>query len=481
MMDLEGKHIHLLGICGTGMSALAGLLQRKGAHVTGSDSQFYPPVGPMLNRMGVGLFVGYDAARISVKSDLFVVGNVVGRGNVEVEQLLSSGLPYESMAEALYRFILTGRIPVVVAGTHGKTTTTAFLAHLFSCGARDPGYFVAGNPLDLPRHYNLGTGEHFFVEGDEYETAFFDRSSKFLHYRPRDLLITALEHDHVDFFPEAGLYQKSFANLVNTVPKDGVIIYNRDYPMAREVMERAFSKTLSFGFSPSDGNGVQISVEAMDQKGMDFVIPWQGIDHHFHTLLLGRYNLLNLCAGILYGFHCGLNAATIQDAVATFHGVERRMTFLGGIEKTLFFEDFAHHPTAIASVIQAVRDAFPQKRVMTVLEPRSWSLRRNRFASSLHDALLKSDETWISEIYQKDKLEMSERLDVPALTQSLRQSGQAARTVADPVQIWDWLETMDCSADRVVLLLSNGAFGGLAQKIRDRCASGTVPAQTQPV
>jgi UDP-N-acetylmuramate: L-alanyl-gamma-D-glutamyl-meso-diaminopimelate ligase len=468
-VDLHGKKIHMLGICGTGMSALAGLLKEKGALISGSDTQFYPPIGPMLTRLGVKAFDGYDPSRIDPQTELFIVGNVVGRGNPEVEWLLNSRRPYESMAEALYRLVMAERTPVVIAGTHGKTTTTAFLAHLFSVCRKDPGYFIAGNPLDLETSHRLGTGKWFFAEGDEYETAFFDRASKFLRYRPKDLILTALEHDHVDFFPDPLLYQKSFANLINTVPGDGVIICNRDYEMARQVISGAFSRTITYGFEA--GADVIIGVDAVDADGMDFTIPWQGHDHRFRTPLMGRYNLLNLCAGILYGFTQGLEAGTMAEAVSGFHGVERRMTRLGQQGNTLFFEDFAHHPTAITQVIGAVRQSFPAKKILTVLEPRSWSLRRSRFSEDLKGALGCSDEAWISEIYQKEKLTAGERLDVKRLADDLQRAGLAASRAEDAVEIWARLQSLDFTEQRVVLILSNGAFGGLAQQIRDLCGT----------
>lgn len=471
-MELSGKKVHMLGICGTGMSALAGLLKEKGAVVSGSDTQFYPPIGPMLKKMGVTIHEGYHADHIRTDIDLFVVGNVVGRGNPEVERLLNSGLPYESMAEALYRCVMAERSPVVVAGTHGKTTTTAFLAHLFSRCGRDPGYFVAGSPADLEHHYRLGGGEQFFVEGDEYETAFFDRSSKFLKYRPQDLVLTAMEHDHVDFFPEVEAYRKSFSNLVNTVPGDGVILYNQEYPMAREVMAGAFSHRIPFGFQAITGDTVVIQVETIDDQGIAFSIPWRKERIRFQTPLLGRYNLLNLCAGILYGFLRGLDALEISQAVASFHGVERRMTRLGNRGNTLFLEDFAHHPTAVAAAIGAVREAYPRRKVLTIIEPRSWSMRRNRFADSLEQSLGLSDEVWISEIYQKEKIAEAERLDVNRLAAGITQAGPAARAADGPEEIWTWIEGLDPQQERIVLILSNGAFGGLPGRIRELCRQG---------
>jgi UDP-N-acetylmuramate: L-alanyl-gamma-D-glutamyl-meso-diaminopimelate ligase len=467
--DLKNKKVHMLGICGTGMSALAGLLKEKGALVSGSDTQFYPPIGPMLKGMGLTLHQGYDPAHIDGDTDLFVVGNVVGRGNPEVEWLLKARRPYESMAEALYRLIMAERTPVVIAGTHGKTTTTAFLAHLFTVCQKDPGYFIAGKPLDLDHSHHLGQGPWFFAEGDEYETAFFDRSSKFLKYRPQDLIVTALEHDHVDFFPDPVLYEKSFANLINTVPGDGLIIWNRDYAMARDVMKKTFSRAIGYGFE--SGADVRLRVDAQNEDGMSFTLPWEGRQYGFTSPLMGRYNLLNLCAGIMYGFTQGLEYESMAEAVRHFHGVERRMTRLGQYHNTLFFEDFAHHPTAIAAAIEAVKQAYPDKKLLTILEPRSWSLRRKRFADGLKAALMQSDEAWICEIYQKEKLAEDERLDVAALADDLRLSMVPAQRAEDPDEIWNRLQKLEGQENRVVLLLSNGAFGGLAQRIRVLCGT----------
>lgn len=456
--------VFLSGIAGTGMSALAGLFSEKGYEVLGSDTSFYAPVDKILEKMNAELFSSYDEKNIPADVDSCIIGNVISRGNPEAEYILDNGIAYYSMAEALYQFFIKGKHSIVVAGSHGKTTIASFIAHLLDQAGMQPGFFIGGKPKNFSANYALGAGDFFVSEGDEYETAFFDRSSKFLKYHARYLILSALEYDHLDFFPSEDLYRKSFENLVNQVPQNGLIVSNNDFTMNRRVVENSFTPVKTYG-----------------EKGADFVIKdicWQG-DHYtfsvkgngtemiLKTALPGRYNIANLCAGIMLGLHLGIPQKTIGQAVETFAGVERRLNLINSKGQTIFLEDFAHHPTAIKSVLQSLRESYPQKRIITLFEPRSWSLRRNFFQDRLADSLCDSDEVVIKEVFQKEKIPQEQRLDVHKIRAELERRGKRALVAERIEEIEEYLVNLDIHADNLVLLISNGSFDNLPAFVKD--------------
>jgi UDP-N-acetylmuramate: L-alanyl-gamma-D-glutamyl-meso-diaminopimelate ligase len=463
------KRVFLSGIAGTGMSALAGLFKESGWEVSGSDSRFYPPVDRLLADLGVDLCEGYAAKNVPAGVDLCVIGNAIGRGNPEAEFILNRRLEYLSMAEALQRFFIRGRRSIVVAGSHGKTTTASFVAHLLDVAGLRPGFFIGGKPKNFPANFRLAAGDFFVSEGDEYETAFFDRSAKFFKYRPELLLITALEHDHIDFYPSAEAYLQSFRNLVNQVPGSGRIIVNGDYAMARQAVERSFTPLVFYG---GRGCAGEISGLRPESGGYSFFLTVNGRKLPFHSPLPGPYNAWNLAAGILLGAELGLAAAIMEQAVATFQGVERRLTLLGRAGNTVFLSDFAHHPTAIAGVLAGLPDTYPGRRIVAVFEPRSWSLRRNFFQQRLPDALGRADEILIRDVFEKEKIPAGERLSVEALRADLIRRGRMARICADEEEIRAHVAALDLDAPQVVIHLSNGDVRGYSDWVRSLCAGG---------
>jgi UDP-N-acetylmuramate: L-alanyl-gamma-D-glutamyl-meso-diaminopimelate ligase len=447
------KKVFLCGIAGTGMSALAGLFKKKGFDVYGSDSRFYPPVDGLLKKMRVKLFQGFSPGNIPGDIDFCVIGNVVGRGNPEVEFILDRSIEYYSMAEALQHFFIKGRESLVVAGSHGKTTTASFIAHLLTVAGCQPGFFIGGKPLNFAANYGLGRGAYFVTEGDEYETAFFDRTAKFFKYRPDRLIITALEHDHLDFYPSAAAYLKSFQDLVNQVPGRGSIIVNRDYDMARQAVARAFTSVISYGQKGAD---YEISLARSADNGYDFHLNSDSRQWKFHTPLAGPYNVWNLTAGILLAMQLRLPLAAIKKALATFQGVERRLSVIGRSQNTIFLEDFAHHPTAIASVLGALPDLYPGHEILAVFEPRSWSLRRNFFQGQLPAALAAADGIFIKDVFEKEKIPVGERLNVAKIKKELETLGKKVRVFESYPAIRQSLSGLDLSRPRVIILLSNG-------------------------
>ena len=447
------KKVYLCGIAGTGMSALAGLFKEKGYDVFGSDSRFYPPVDGLLKNLQIKLFNGFAPKNIPADVDFCVIGNVVGRGNPEVEFILDQGIEYYSMAEALQRFFIKGNESLVVAGSHGKTTTASFIAHVLTVAGQQPGFFIGGKPLNFSANYGVGRGAYFVIEGDEYETAFFDRTAKFFKYRPDRLIITALEHDHIDFYPSAAVYLKSFQDLVNQVPGRGTIIVNRDYEMARQAVARAFTPVISYG---QNGADYEISGVRSENKGYDFCLKSNSRQWKFHTPLAGPYNIWNLTAGIILSLELRLPLAAIEKALATFQGVERRLSVIGSAQNTVFLEDFAHHRTAIANVLGGLAALYPGHRIAVVFEPRSWSLRRNFFQDQLPASLAAADEIYIKDVFEKEKIPQADRLDTAKVKKELENMGRHVGVFENYGDIQHALSAMDLSQPRVVILLSNG-------------------------
>ncbi len=460
------KNVYFCGIAGTGMSALAGLFKEAGWRVFGSDSRFYPPVDSLLAGLGATLFQGFAAANIPAGVDLCVIGNAISRGNPEAEFILDRRLEYLSMAEALQRFFIHGRRSIVVAGSHGKTTTASFVAHMLDVAGLRPGFFIGGKPGNFAANYRLAAGDFFVSEGDEYETAFFDRSAKFFKYRPELLLLTALEHDHIDFYSSEESYLQSFRNLVNQVPGAGRIIVNGDYGMARRAVERAFTPVIFYGGA---GCACEISGLAPARGGYDFTLAGAGRQRRFHSPLPGPYNVWNLAAGILLADELGLPPAAVDKALATFNGVDRRLALLGTAQATVFLSDFAHHPTAIAGVLGGLPDTYPGHRIVAVFEPRSWSLRRNFFQDRLADALAGADEIVIKDVFEKEKIPAGERLSVDALSAALRDRGKTVRVCADFPEIQQHIGSLDRACPQVVILLSNGDVRSYSDWVKTLC------------
>ncbi|MCK5058037.1 MAG: UDP-N-acetylmuramate:L-alanyl-gamma-D-glutamyl-meso-diaminopimelate ligase [Candidatus Aminicenantes bacterium] len=452
--------VFLSGIAGTGMSSLAGLFSEKGYRVSGSDVNFYPPVDKILEKMKARVFSPYDSRNIPEDMDFCVIGNVISRGNPEAEAILDKGMEYYSMAEALYKYFIKGTKSIVVCGTHGKTTISSFIAHLLETAGEKPGFFIGGKPKNFPANYALGSGKYFVTEGDEYETAFFDRSSKFLKYHPLYLILSALEYDHIDFFPDESLYIRSFQNLVNQVPGNGLIILNNDFPMNREVVEKAFTPIVTYGIKDCDYVLKNITYDPRSGY-YRFVLKSGSKEATFTSKIPGRYNLWNETAGIILGFRFGIPEKTIRQAVESFEGVERRLNIINRVGKTIFLEDFAHHPTSIKNVLQSLQEAFPGKKIITLFEPRSWSLRRNIFQERLAESFSDSHEIIIKEVFQKEKIPETERLDVDRIKQELEQQGKKVRVVKHGKEIEDYLLHLDFSQSNLVVILSNGSFDNI--------------------
>lgn len=459
--------VFFCGIAGTGMSALAGLFNSTGAQVYGSDNNFYPPVDEILRNMDVVLFDAYDKNNIPGDVDLCIIGNVVSRGNSELEHILNHNIEFLSMAEALYRFFISGRRSIVVAGTHGKTTITSLVAHLMKEQGLNPGYFIGGKPLNFQSNYSNGEGSYFVIEGDEYETSFFDRSSKFLKYHAFYLILSSLEYDHLDFFPTIDLYKKSFINLVNQVPAKGLIISNADFPMNLEVIKNSFARVVTYGEENGDYRIKNIRPLG---KGYTFSLDTGHETIEFVSSIPGKYNIWNICPALILGIELGINRAMLARSVMSFMGVERRLQQINEIKNTTIYEDFAHHPTSIAKTISGLRESYPGKRIITLFEPRSWSLRQNYFQHQLGQSFADADEIIFKDVFQQEKIPVKKRLDLRKLKADLAAQGKSVTIFSEYEQIKKMISGFDFSRDALIIIISNGSFGGIpgiARQLQD--------------
>ncbi len=458
------KHrVFLSGIAGTGMSSLAGLFKDSGCIVSGSDSNFYPPIDKILENMKVSLFQGYDKANISSDIDFCIIGNIISRGNPEAEHILNGKIDYYSMADALHKFFIKKSKSIVVAGTHGKTTISSFISFLLGKSGINSGYFIGGKPVNLSANYNIGDGKYFVSEGDEYETSFFDRSSKFLKYFPDYLILTALEYDHLDFFKTREQYVSAFKNLINQVPSNGFIIYNSDYVMNRDVVLHAFTKTISYGYKDADYIIRNIS---FDNHYYSFEVKNKTDVYQFKTGLLGKYNIWNLTSGIILSLNLGISMNIIREAVLEFKGVERRLNKINLIKNTVFLEDFAHHHTAIKNVLISIREIYPHKKLVVLFEPGSFSIKLEKYQDELIDSLTEADEIIIKNPFSNIAKKYNS-INLDKIKFALKKKNKIVSIYDSFEDIKKWINDRNFDTEQAIVLLSNKSFGGIPNHIKN--------------
>jgi UDP-N-acetylmuramate: L-alanyl-gamma-D-glutamyl-meso-diaminopimelate ligase len=468
----DAKHVHVIGIGGSAMAPLAGMLREHGYRVTGSDSGVYPPASTLLEKLGISFFHTFAAANLTPAPDLVVVGNIIARGNPELEEVLDRKIPYRSMPEILEEVFLPGRHSIVVSGTHGKTTTTAMLAWIFHTAGKRPNFLVGGVAENFGKSYGLGGGEEFILEGDEYETAFWDRGPKFFHYHPDDLIITSLEFDHADIYRDFETYELAFRRLVNLVPRRGRVVIWGDTeesgPALRRAAEKAFCPVETYGFSAK--NDWVASDLAVDGAGMKFRVTHKGKPiGDFVLAASGRHNVLNAMAAIAVANGRGISAEDLAKALATFRSVKRRMDVKGEVRGVLVVDDFAHHPTAVRATIEAAQARWPGRRLWAILEPRSNSMRRKVFEETLPVALALADQVVLGGVFRAQQLGDENRLEPEAVAESVRELGKSARVFPSADAIADQL-SLEAEPGDVLLVMSNGSFDGLCEKLLAKLA-----------
>ncbi len=458
----EHAHIHLLAACGTAMGSLAGMLRQRGYRVTGSDAHVYPPMSDFLREEGIELCDGFDAQNIVPAPDLVVVGNAVSRGNPELEAVLESRIPYTHLPEVLRDLFLQGRRPLVVSGTHGKTTTTALTAHLLRVGGVDPSWLVAGLPQDLPRPHHVGGGDWFVLEGDEYDSAYFAKFAKFLFYRPHLLIVNNIEFDHADIFRDLEEIRQAFRQVVNQVPHSGLVLAGGDDGVVAEVITDAPAPVMRFGLgSDNDWRAVDIRQEG-GRQSFELLGP-DGSAGRMRLSLLGQHNLRNALAALAAASFAGLEPAALAHALENFVGVKRRQQHLGTIAEVTLIDDFAHHPTAVRETLAGLREGYPHRRLWTIFEPASSTNTRDTFENAYVDAFAHTDLAIIGAVVRPERSREDKPFSSVRLVDRLRGKGIEAWHLADAETIASHICTNSRPGD-IVVFMSNAGFGGVQAK-----------------
>jgi UDP-N-acetylmuramate: L-alanyl-gamma-D-glutamyl-meso-diaminopimelate ligase len=461
MFSSEIKSVHFVGIGGTAMASAAAAMQDRGFAVTGSDQNVYPPMSTFLAGKQIEVMNGYAERNLAHKPDLVVIGNAISRGNPEAEFVLDHKLRYCSLPELLKEFFIRGKRSIVVAGTHGKTTTTALLAWVFEHNKLNPGFLLGGIPNNLGQGARFTDSEWFIIEGDEYDTAFFDKRSKFVHYQPEVGIINNLEFDHADIFENLDAIKKTFSHFIRIIPRNGLLLVNGDDANLAPLLNVTHCPVKRFGLG--EDNAVHAFNIRYGPTASEFEIP----SFKFHLNLIGEFNVRNALAVVACAKHCGLKNHQIQSAFETFKGVKRRMEVRGIAGGVTLIDDFGHHPTAIRETLAALRVKYPAQKIWALFEPRSNTTRRNVFQTDLVGAFGRADAVVVSQVARLEQIAPEERLNPEKLMQDLKASGRDATYLPDADSIVAHVAKNVQGGD-IVVVFSNGGFGGIHAKLLER-------------
>jgi len=464
------RHIHLIGICGTAMGSLAGMLQARGFRVTGSDQNIYPPMSTFLQDLGISLYKGYSEAHLEPRPDLVVVGNAISRGNPEVEFTLNERLRYASMAEVLKEFFLRGKRSIVIAGTHGKTTTASLLAWLLEDAGLNPGFLVGGIAENFGSSFKFGTGDLFIIEGDEYDTAFFDKGPKFLHYLPEWVIFNNCEFDHADIYANFEAVKLSFQRLINLIPSKGKLIAGWDDPVVRELTGRAFCPVESFGLEDEPFWKAR-SVQVLEEITRFEILRGGTFWGKFEIPLAGSFNVRNAVAAVVCAQALGVGREALANGLRSYKNVKRRLELRGVVRGVTVYDDFAHHPTAVRETIQAIRRRWPDRRLWAVFEPRSNTSRRNIHQDEYARAFDGADLASLRVPEHHDKVPLAEELNVERVVEELNAQGIKANASSDVPTLVRRVVS-DAQPGDVILVMSNGAFGGFIPSLIEGLVQG---------
>ncbi len=456
-------HIHIMGICGTGMGALACGLKSIGFHITGSDENVYPPMSEFLTDTGIAVTAGYSADNLEPRPDLVIVGNVIRRDNPEAVGLANSSIPYASFPQCLDQYFLAGKKSLVICGTHGKTTTSSLLATMLHVSGVSPGFMIGGLVKAFNSNFRVGTSDFFVVEGDEYDTAFFDKGPKFLHYRPQIAVITSIEFDHADIYTDLSAVIRSFSRLVEIMPADGTIIACWDDPVVQDVVSNASCNVLKYG-EAANLNYTLKNLEISPEISSFSVIKNGNKYGKFNSIMPGRHNALNALAVIAVMDTIGITQDRIEYALPRFQGVKRRQEVRGIIRGITVIDDFAHHPTAVKETLSALKAAYYGHRLIAVFEPRTNSSRRNIFQQTYVSSFDNADQVLIKEPMALTGIPEDERLSAIKLTADLCDQSCDAKHFATTESILEFLKESSREGD-VIAILSNGGFDNIHTRL----------------
>jgi UDP-N-acetylmuramate: L-alanyl-gamma-D-glutamyl-meso-diaminopimelate ligase len=479
-MSLENlKRVHIIGVCGTLMGAFAAHLKRRGVQVTGSDQNVYPPMSDVLKNAGVELFSGYKPENLTglgQKPDLVVIGNVIGSSNPEARAAIDGGYSYTSLPEAMEKLILTKTRNLVVSGTHGKTTTSSMLAHVLVKCDKDPGYFIGGVSQDLPFSFHVSgidAGRPFVLEGDEYDTAFWDKVPKFNHYLPDDAILTSVEYDHADIYPDFAAVVRAFEGLLTRIRPGGRLIACYDYEAIRKLVDaKATVPVITYGSNAQTGARYTPGKIRVDGEVTHFEVQDGGkVVDELGIRLPGNHNVMNALSVWIQCREMGIPADQFRAALLSFHGVKRRQEVRGEVRGVTVIDDFAHHPTAVRETLRALRMRYPGRRLVTVFEPRSATSRRKVFQKDYALAFGEADSIFIASPYDQTKIASDDQFSSAQLVGDLEERGKRARLM-ETVEAGVLEVARDSQKGDVVAVLSNGGFGGFIPKLLDALKQG---------
>jgi UDP-N-acetylmuramate: L-alanyl-gamma-D-glutamyl-meso-diaminopimelate ligase len=452
-----------MGICGTAMASLAGLLKDRGYQVTGSDQNPYPPMSTQLENLKIPVMKGYRAENLHPQPDFVIVGNVISAGNEEAQELMKLNIPYTSLPKAMGEFIIAERESIVISGTHGKTTTTSLMSWIAEVAGRKPGFLIGGIPKNFSQSFKNPEGNLFVIEGDEYDTAFFDKVPKFIHYKPKHVILTSVEFDHADIYQDLNAVKAAFALLMKLIPADGTLIAHGDDANVMELFAQSACKNkYTYGFKNGD---FRAQILAQDEQGIRFEIHFRGEKlGPYATSMTGDYNILNATADIALATLLGFPAEKITQALSSFQGVKRRQEILGEPGGVLVIEDFAHHPTAVKETVKGIHKKYPQRKVFSVFEPRSATSRRKVFQKDYVEAFREADRILLAKAFDQTKIDAENRFSSEELVADLHRIGKAAESYDSADAIVQALKSQARPGD-VILIMSNGGFDGIYQKL----------------
>jgi UDP-N-acetylmuramate: L-alanyl-gamma-D-glutamyl-meso-diaminopimelate ligase len=468
-MNGNPKHIHLIGICGTAMASLAGMLRERGHRVTGSDAAAYPPMSTFLESLGIAVSQPFAEASLNPRPDLVVVGNAISRGNVELEHVLDERIPFCSLPQILHDEFLIGKEVLVVAGTHGKTTTTSMLAWIFHSAGMEPSFLIGGIAENFGSSYGLRSGKYFILEGDEYDTAFFDKGPKFLHYFPDAVILTSVEFDHADIYKDLDAVETAFKRLVNLVPRRGRIVAFDTGASMERCLAKAFCPVERYGAWQA-ANWKIANLKLEEHRTAWSIVRDGKTWGEFEFALGGEYNVWNATAAAALAANYGLSQDAIAKALGSFRSVKRRLEVKAEVNGVTIIDDFAHHPTAIEQTILALHARYPNRRLWVVLEPRSNTMRRNVLQDALARSLALADHVVAAAIFKSEAIPEKERLDLNRVISAIQKRGRQAQILPDADAIVNTIAPQLKSGD-VVAILSNGGFGGIYEKLPKRLAA----------
>ncbi len=464
-----GAHVHMMGICGTAMASLAGLLKDRGYHVTGSDQNVYPPMSTQLERIGIKIMEGYKRENLRQRPDLVIVGNVISRQYEEAQALLESDIPFTSLPSAMGQLVIDKRHSVVVSGTHGKTTTTSMMSWVLDQLGVKPGFMIGGIPKNFDQSYRVPEGDWFVIEGDEYDTAFFDKVPKFIHYRPRSVILTSVEFDHADIYRDLEHVKQAFLMLLKLVPENGLLVTAAGDANINDILNREKThlssggrRVITFGIGQGDYSAKNVRAT---NSGAEFEVHRAGREvQKLSIRLIGDYNIKNALAAFALCENLGFETSKIARAIESFQGVKRRQEIIGKPNDITIIEDFAHHPTAVRQTIETVQSRYPKSRVFSVFEARSATSRRNVFQEEYAEALGVAHALIMPPAFNQSGIPEDQRFSSDRLIGDLRKKGVDANLVDTVDGIVGELKKKAKPGD-VILIRSTGGFGGIYEKL----------------